>query len=433
MILVSAKATSKEVSPISLNSSEEKKTTLSFADLLKGVNYKKDAKEELLQKQEGKSDSKAQGLLSLLKNEEATALGQFGLNPKITQNLTSSELKTLVSDAKKYLESQIRQTEGYKRSQIETLPKTLKGLVASAKELGIDLSKITLEEVRLRTQNSSLQHAKEVQERERDGLDKEGKNGAQDLRTTSLFKLQEAQAATTQQIVQLKQFKPEEKTAGEKAQDSLRALLRGDKESVQQASVATPLSVEAAKVLTANETPRPERTLESLLKAESSAASQNGENLVKTDGALKAESLEVKINEAKQMIKYLSSDIKQTIDEYKSPFTRVKLQLNPQRLGEVDVTVVQRGSNLHVNLSSNNAAINTLALHANELRQQLQNSGINNATFNFNNQSENGSASGGSQQQRQEQQGHKTYQALAQEENHEEILSSLEIVVPRYI
>lgn len=432
MILVSAKATSKEVSPISLNSSEEKKPTLSFADLLKGVNYKKDAKEELLQKQEGKSDSKAQGLLSLLKNEEGTALGQFGLNPKITQNLTSSELKTLVSDAKKYLESQIKQTEGYKRSQIEALPKTLKGLVASAKEFGIDLSKITLEEVRLRTHNSAA-HAKEIRGIQSNSAEKDANNGTQDLRTTSLFKLQEAQAATTQQIVQLKQFKPEEKTAGEKAQDSLRALLRGDKESVQQASVATPLSVEAAKVLTANETPRPERTLESLLKAESSAASQNGENLVKTDGALKAESLEVKINEAKQMIKYLSSDIKQTIDEYKSPFTRVKLQLNPQRLGEVDVTVVQRGSNLHVNLSSNNAAINTLALHANELRQQLQNSGINNATFNFNNQSDNGSGSQNGQQQRQEQQGHKTYQALAQEENHEEILSSLEIVVPRYI
>lgn len=442
------------------------------------------------------SQQKENPLLTLLKgnrtSEQVYAQMQETTAMAGRQNfsLTIREMRELIAEAKSYLKEQIFQSEGYKKAQVLELPKTLRGLAKMAQTFGIDVSKISLQEGTTLQQNAELPRTQaallsfarlervKTEETPQETPKKEGANLADLLQTKTATKItakvphaneaskeeirkeplklsdllqakeplskpfvetpheQHAKAilqAAVQKVVTLQEKFESEKTASEKAQDSLRALLRGDKESVQQASAATPLSVEAAKVLASNETGRPERTLESLLRMEGSTTSLSEENLVKTDGALKAESLEVKINEAKQMIKYLSSDIKQTIDEYKSPFTRVKLQLNPQRLGEVDVTVVQRGNNLHVNLSSNNAAINTLALHANELRQQLQNSGINNATLNFNNQSDNGSASQGGQQQRQEQQGHKTYQALAQEENREEILSSLEIVVPRYI
>jgi flagellar hook-length control protein FliK len=135
------------------------------------------------------------------------------------------------------------------------------------------------------------------------------------------------------------------------------------------------------------------------------------------------------------MIKYLSNDVKNAIDDYKSPFTRVKIQLNPAHLGEVDLTVVQRGKNLHVNISSNNVAVNTLAMNANELRTQLSNSGINNATLNFSDSSQNSNSNTGEQhQQRQnEQRAHEEYSYFENEETHEEILSSLEIIVPRYI
>ena len=142
---------------------------------------------------------------------------------------------------------------------------------------------------------------------------------------------------------------------------------------------------------------------------------------------------EVKLNEAKQMIKYLSSDVKTAIEDYKSPFTRVKVQLNPQKLGEVDLTIVQRGKNLHVNLSSNTAAINTLSINANELRTQLNNNGINNATLNFNNNSQSDSSNSGQEQQRQnEQKANEEYNYFESDENNEEILNSLEIVVPNY-
>jgi len=96
---------------------------------------------------------------------------------------------------------------------------------------------------------------------------------------------------------------------------------------------------------------------------------------------------------------------------------------------------VQRGKNLHVNLSSNNTAINTLALNANDLKVQLHNNGIQNASLNFNNNSQGSEFTNGGQAQQQQQQRQNArdeYNYFENEETNEEILSSLEIVVPNY-
>ncbi len=149
----------------------------------------------------------------------------------------------------------------------------------------------------------------------------------------------------------------------------------------------------------------------------------------------KADSFEVKVHEAKQMIKYLSTDVRTAIEDYKAPFTRVKLALNPQRLGSIELTVVQRGKNLHINLTSNNAAVNTLAIHAQELKVQLGNNGINNASLNFNNNSSDSNQSAFGQQQQNSQQrrdAQNEYNYFENEEKNEEVLNSLEIVVPNY-
>jgi flagellar hook-length control protein FliK len=134
------------------------------------------------------------------------------------------------------------------------------------------------------------------------------------------------------------------------------------------------------------------------------------------------------------MTKYLSQDVKSAIDNYKAPFTRIKVQLNPQQFGEMDLTVVQRGKNLHINLSSNNAAINTLAMNANDLKVQLQNTGINNASLNFNNnsQSQDGSASQQQHSHQNRRDANEEYNYFTSNDENEEVLSSLEIVVPYY-
>ncbi|MEJ2415117.1 MAG: flagellar hook-length control protein FliK, partial [Sulfurimonas sp.] len=91
-------------------------------------------------------------ILSLLKSDDLQTLKEevksLELNPEITNNKTVAELKVIIQEAKQYLKNKITSLEGFKKSEIASLPKTLKGLTQVAKKLGIDLSKITLEEVK---------------------------------------------------------------------------------------------------------------------------------------------------------------------------------------------------------------------------------------------------------------------------------------------
>jgi flagellar hook-length control protein FliK len=140
--------------------------------------------------------------------------------------------------------------------------------------------------------------------------------------------------------------------------------------------------------------------------------------------------LELKVKEAKQMVVKLSADIKEAVENYKPPFTRIKLQLNPVKLGEVDVTMIQRGNNVHINISSNNSAVAILAQNSVELKTQLANNGLSNATMQFN-------TSGGEQQrQSQHQQNmmdqYEKYAKFDSEENFE-TLTAMELIIPRYV
>ena len=261
-----------------------------------------------------------------------------------------------------------------------------------------------------------------------------------ELKDAPLLKAQTKTEMSTQEITVAKAATIEMQKPKEKADENLKLLLRTQSSQKNEAGFTADFSVASAKVIAPSLTQTPTQTqhntavnLESFLQGKSSEES-SGVSKLETNLTAKAESVEVKINEAKQMMKYLSQDVKTAIEDYKSPFTRIKVQLNPQRLGEVDLTVVQRGNNLHVTLSSNNAAINTLAMNANELKTQLTNSGINNATLNFSNnpQSQDGSASQQQNSHQRREEARKEYAFAQNEELHEEIVSSLEIVVAHY-
>lgn len=140
-----------------------------------------------------------------------------------------------------------------------------------------------------------------------------------------------------------------------------------------------------------------------------------------------ADPLEIKINEAKQTMRHFAGDIKEAIENYKPPFTRLKIQLHPVKLGEVDVTMIQRGNNLHININSNTTAITTLSQNATELRSQLSQNGLGNATMNF-------SSSSNSEQQQQQQRQHlaELYEQFENSENFE-LIENLEIIIPKYV
>ncbi|WP_457746854.1 flagellar hook-length control protein FliK [Sulfurimonas sp.] len=496
MLLDVQQESSAPTSTLIVTPKEESKGTLSFSDLLRKVGEKSD--EKIIQKsgfvlslddvkKENTKSSKNETLVSLLNSDDTNSVEEelVELNPKLTSSLSKEELKPLIAQAKEFLKDKIVKSEGFKRSEIESLPKTLKGLSAVAKKIGIDVSKITLEEVQASKKSLNVEPKQskkdllQTQEVNDDGLlvkkeshlskekvtlkaqdgnvqesisnenlKEESKQDTKQrtktaqtttaLKSTPLFKAQTNSEITTQQLVNSKISNTlESKNPKQKADETLQLLLRGEKTLKSNNALTTDFSVATAKVIAPSAINENSKALESLLRGESSIEiPKESKNESKIDGlnVAKADSFEVKLHEAKQMVKYLSADVKSAIEDYKAPFTRVKVQLNPQRFGEIDLTIVQRGKNLHINLSSNNAAINTLALNASDLKVQLQNSGINNASLNFSNNSQEG-ANGGQAQHQQQQHGQKAQQEYnyfdAQDEN-EEILSSLEIVVPNY-
>ena len=594
MIFLETKSNLDSSSPLSLSTSNEI-PKLSFSELLRGVN-KKDS--EVVQngtlllslentkintKTTLKTTTKNAALLSLLKNENNNKNDSkdiLELNPKLTHSLTPKELKTLVSNAKQYLKSKILESDGYKKVQIQELPKTLKGLATLAKKMSIDISKISIEEVQsskeqnikpdnikikdlkftpimreqkaispkeakttlpknveaispkelktasltkeekiispeaLKTnlsKNIEVASPKEIQttpltkeekvispkdiqteplkqlkstqvtkeentlsskeiktvpimedksnnkttksskvvkkttiqkaqistqnQHELENKQTEAHKQTEFTKPTALYKAQNSKEFTTEQLVIAKQFKVEAKTPKEKADYTLKLLLRGEKPSLTDNSLKTEFSVGTTKAISAMTTTEASKSLEQLLHGESSREQHNGSTTkAETIMTHKSDSFEIKLNEAKQMIKYISQDVKTAIQDYKSPFTRIKVQLNPQKLGAVDLTIVQRGKNLHVNISSNNTAINTLSMNANELKVQLNNSGINNATLNFNNTSQDSDSTASQQQhnRQNESRADREYKYLENEEANEEILSSLEIIVPQY-
>jgi len=565
MISLDIKSDAKSTSASSINlakSSDE--PTLSFSELLRGVSDKEDGKliqngSLLLSLEVDKTpvkdakSLKVDTLLGLLKGEETAIKKEepLELNPKIVENLSIKDIKLLVADAKDYLKEKIQSSDDYKLSQIKELPKTLKGLATMAKKLGIDVSKITIEEVQtkqpldklvkleslpvkemsqekeIKVKNSPIREIlqekisvkdtlkqveqkdipKEVnikntkskplhvevktQDTEQEELkvqvpqikevskkttkqetklqvsthvkvdvpEKEVKTTnidfdepemlkeqkiddkyskvAKELKATPLFKAQEVmQTTSTQQIVQVKantSVNTQIKTPKDRADETLKLLLRGEKPAIKESGLTADFSVSTAKVIAPSATTETKKTIETLLHGDANTAPKDIDGSPESITTHKADSFEVKLNEAKQMVKYLSSDVKSAIEDYKSPFTRVKVQLNPQKFGEVDLTIVQRGKNLHVNISSNNAAINTLALNANDLKVQLANNGINNASLNFNNSSQDNQNAQQQQQNRQnERQANEEYNYFDNEEVNEEVLSSLEIVVPQY-
>jgi len=448
------------------------------------------------------SKDKKSGIASLLKmqkSEEPKGMNDFvELNPKLTASMDISALKTIMVKAKQYIKSQIIESKGFKKQEIASLPKTLKGLVQVAKKIGIDISKITIEKVAEMPQTKAFRGhklpvpiANENRDFTNNGIAlKEGKTPLfkteknreittqenpklktaiaqttnsnvieKDFKATTkaehthstmkmqeksslkqetpLFKTEKNREITTQELVSVKSLQNNKTISKEKnSAQNLELLLQGKKVSHKatiKRHLTADFSITTAKVVAPKMDRNGIETLETVLH-KSKDEKLESQNKTEMPPIIKSESFEVKIHEAKQMVKYLSHDVKNAIEEYKSPFTRLKVELHPQKLGKIELTIVERGKKLHINLSSNNTALNTLAMNVNDLKLQLNNNGINNATFNFNSNTQSDSFQSGQQQQQQQQkeQARNEYSYTQTQERGEEILSSLEIIVPHY-
>ncbi|ANE35125.1 flagellar hook-length control protein [Campylobacter iguaniorum] len=153
---------------------------------------------------------------------------------------------------------------------------------------------------------------------------------------------------------------------------------------------------------------------------------QNNANSLIKDIVANAK-LQVKNNQVKQTFESFASNLQEKISEYKPPITRFHMTLNPSNLGEVEVTLINRGNNLHINFNSNNQTMQLFLQNQAEFKNSLVNMGFTELEMNFSDQN-------GSNKEQNGNTKFKNYNADFEDtlNGGEEENVVLEVVIPKY-
>lgn len=109
---------------------------------------------------------------------------------------------------------------------------------------------------------------------------------------------------------------------------------------------------------------------------------------------------------------HFSDRLRDAIASYRPPVTKISLELNPENLGNVELTIAKNGDKLSVQISSNQNALQLIMQNTQEFKNSLNNLGFQNVELdfkdnqgnslesgNFNGGNENGGNKGGGFQQ----------------------------------
>lgn len=438
--IVTASSTKADTTKISTAKVDASKISTTKADAIKTFNAvidpKKSEQKSSLQKLLSGEDQPQNS------NQDHTIFTATLLDP-----LSNDQVRSMINRAKDYLKNEITSKSPEYKADPKTLPKTLMGLVQLADKLGLNPQSITL---------STLITEPAEQAKFAPTL------LAQPLFNAKALAMAPAQTISTPAVEEITQLlnvvkskdtspKAESKNDSRKNdsfkkdpdhKQPLSSLLQALDKSVEVATVDTSAKDAVVKPVEVKAPLSPKvENLISLLQGEpkkeeavqsTSSTKQEGDT-PKIHQAPKADALEVKAKEAAQSMRFFASDLKEAVDSYKPPFTRLSMTLNPEKLGEVEVTLVQRGNNVHVNIqSANSNSVAFLAHNAMELKTQLANQGIANATMNFMSGGDGQTQNQGQQQQQQQQNRFRAYESLKEIDMNGEQLSALEIIIPHY-
>lgn len=173
--------------------------------------------------------------------------------------------------------------------------------------------------------------------------------------------------------------------------------------------------------------PERESAEEQVLTEPQSEGSENSElNAMVKDVISNAKAQTRNFQAVRETFDNFSSNLKEQVAAYKSPFMRFNITLNPLNLGEVEITMVNRGNNLHINFSSNTQTMNLFLQNQAEFKNSLVNMGFTELEMNFSDQN-----------QQKKEQGQKSYKGSKFNadgtEQVEAAAPRLELVVPRYV
>ncbi|UOS19126.1 flagellar hook-length control protein FliK [Helicobacter pylori] len=111
---------------------------------------------------------------------------------------------------------------------------------------------------------------------------------------------------------------------------------------------------------------------------ESTNSVQNAQNTQASD-----KTSENKSTAPKETIKHFTQQLKQEIQEYKPPMSRISMDLFPKELGKVEVTIQKVGKNLKVSVISHNNSLQTFLDNQQDLKNSLNALGFEGVDLSF--------------------------------------------------
>ncbi|EAH5879393.1 flagellar hook-length control protein FliK [Campylobacter upsaliensis] len=375
-----------------------------------------------------------QNLDSLIKKEDKTH--QFDKTKK--ENDEETELKTPIKTNKNEILNEVVEkfSQKTKINEKETQSKETLKLKEEIKEPNLEPKKenLSTQKENLKTQKEDL---KEMTHLGKEPLNKSDENVNLQEKTKSPLKEAVLNATlgkdvakeTIKETLNVKDFMQKEFTQKETSKENLKDV------KLNHLSEGLKITSENLTKVVQNKTS--ENLFSELLNKETNKelfTKENGENTANTEKSgiddlnnlvkdLSRVNQNQKIISPKETLQYFSKDLKEAMEQYKAPITKLSITLNPSNLGEVEVTLVQRGANLHINFNSNHNAMNLFLQHQAEFKNSLVNMGFTGLEMNF------------SDQGKKEQQQEKKAKSHYYEENFEEESGpkiNLELVLAKY-
>ncbi|MUU63369.1 flagellar hook-length control protein FliK [Helicobacter pylori] len=111
---------------------------------------------------------------------------------------------------------------------------------------------------------------------------------------------------------------------------------------------------------------------------ESNSSAQSAQNTQASD-----KTSENKSTAPKETIKHFAQQLKQEIQEYKPPMSKISMDLFPKELGKVEVTIQKVGKNLKVSVISHNNSLQTFLDNQQDLKNSLNALGFEGVDLSF--------------------------------------------------
>lgn len=307
------------------------------------------------------------------KSEKLTAKMRVGKQSTQEQLLLQKHLKTPLV-AKKQIQPPLNEilTQPKKAKQEQ---KTLGDVLKIAQDNQLNLTKLELktqEGTPLPTQKAKVR--KEVKETKE----------ARDVRAERSSQLLSKVPQKTQKLAQKEPEKVEAKGVKQEANLQPQPLALAPKEEPQNQERVKDFTLSDLLKATPK-TPRKEQIIslegKEEQKVEEKVKEAKPQELSLTE--LKKDT-QFKIASNREILNQFSQRIREEILNYKPPFTKLSMELNPVELGKLEITIAKKGKELIINVNASNPnALHAFMQNQNDFRATLSNVGFNNVELNF--------------------------------------------------